>query len=167
MLVTIHQPQFMPWLGYFDKMDQSDRFVLLDTVQYKKNEWQNRNRLKAVPGPQWLMVPIRFRFPARIDEVVVNDNVPWLHKHQQALQTTYGKAPFHEQEAASIAALYVDSATLLRDVNGATIDWLATRLGTDTERCRASALPVEEEEPTQRLVEICKHLGASAYLSGA
>ena len=167
MLVTIHQPQFMPWLGYFDKMDQADRFVLLDTVQYKKNEWQNRNRLKAAQGPQWLTVPVRFRFPARINEVGVNDNAPWRHKHQQALKTNYGKAAFHEKEAASIAALYADFSTLLRDVNGATIDWLATRLGIDTERCWASALPVDEQEPTQRLVEICKYLGASAYLSGA
>ncbi|MDA0333992.1 MAG: WbqC family protein [bacterium] len=167
MLVTIHQPQFMPWLGYFDKMDQADRFVLLDTVQYKKNEWQNRNRLKAIHGPQWLTVPVRFRFPARIDEVVVNDAAPWRHKHQQALQTNYGKAPFHEAEAASLAALYATSSTLLREVNGLTIDWLAARLDIDTERCWASQLPVTEQEPTRRLVEICRHLGASAYLSGS
>jgi hypothetical protein len=167
MLVTIHQPQFMPWLGYFDKMDQADMLVLLDTVQFKKNEWQNRNRLKAVQGPQWLTVPVSFRFPARIDEVLVNDGSPWRHKHLQALLTNYAKSPFHGSEAASLASLYADTATLLRDVNGLTIDWLATRLGVSTERCWASALPVTEEEPTQRLVDICQHLGATAYLSGS
>jgi hypothetical protein len=60
MIVAIHQPQFMPWLGYFDKMDQPDYFVLLDNVQYKKNEWQNRNRIKSPQGPQWLTVPVQF-----------------------------------------------------------------------------------------------------------
>lgn len=167
MLVTIHQPQFMPWLGYFDKMDQADRFVLLDTVQYKKNEWQNRNRLKTAQGPKWLTVPVRFRFPARIDEVTVNNDAPWRHKHLQALQSNYAKASFHEMHAPSLAELYEAEVGLLRDVNEATINWLATRLDVDTECCRASVLPVREEEPTQRLIDICRHLGASAYLSGA
>jgi hypothetical protein len=167
MLVTIHQPQFMPWLGYFDKMDQADLFVRLDTVQYKKNEWQNRNRLKTAQGPQWLTVPVRFRFPARIDEVVVNDDAPWRHKHRQTLLTNYRRAPMWEAEEASLADLYADAGTLLRDLNGATIDWLASRLGIDTESRWASDLPVTEQEPTQRLVEICRHVGASAYLSGA
>ncbi len=167
MLVTIHQPQFMPWLGYFDKMDQADLFVLLDTVQYKKNEWQNRNRLKSAQGPQWLTVPVRFHFPARIDEVAVNDEAPWRHKHLQALRSNYGKARFWESEEDSLADLYGGREGLLRDVNGLTIDWLGSRLGIDTERRWASDLPVTEEDPTQRLVEICRHFGASAYLSGA
>jgi hypothetical protein len=167
MLVTIHQPQFMPWLGYFDKMDQADRFVLLDSVQYKKNEWQNRNRLKSAQGPQWLTVPVRFRFPARIDEVVVNDDAPWRHKHQQALLSNYHRAPFWQQEVASLTELYTDFGTDLRDVNKLSIHWLAKRLGVDTECHWASSLPVTEQDPTQRLVEICRHLGASSYLSGA
>lgn len=167
MLVTIHQPQFMPWLGYFDKMDQADRFVLLDTVQYKKNEWQNRNRLKTAQGPQWLTVPVRFRFPARIDEVGINNDAPWRHKHQQALQTNYSKAAFYAAEAPSLARLYEGGETMLRDINEASINWLAERLGVTSERCRASDLPVEEQEPTQRLIDICRHLGGTTYLSGA
>ncbi|MEC9380181.1 MAG: WbqC family protein [Candidatus Latescibacterota bacterium] len=58
MIVSIHQRQFMPWLGYFNKMDQADHFILLDSVQFKKNEWQNRNRIKAAQGAQWLTVPV-------------------------------------------------------------------------------------------------------------
>ena len=69
MKVAIHQPQYLPWLGYFDKIDQVDCFVLLDDVQFKKNEWQNRNRIKTPQGWQWLTVPVIHRFPQRIDEV--------------------------------------------------------------------------------------------------
>jgi len=58
MIVSVHQPQYMPWLGYFDKIDRSDLFVFLDTVQYKKNEFQNRNRIKNDKGWQWLTVPV-------------------------------------------------------------------------------------------------------------
>src|SRR2546422_6018488 len=57
------QPQYLPWLGFFDKMDRVDRFVLLDSVQYKKNEWQNRNRIRTATGWQWLTVPVHYRFP--------------------------------------------------------------------------------------------------------
>ena len=64
MIVSVHQPQYLPWLGYFDKIDRADAFVLLDTVQYKKNEWQNRNRIKTAQGPQWLTVPVHVPLPA-------------------------------------------------------------------------------------------------------
>ena len=157
----------MPWLGYFDKMDQADRFVLLDTVQYKKNEWQNRNRIKGSNGPQWLTVPVRFRFPARIDEVEINDTVNWRHKHLQALRTNYAKAPAWSGCQSALEALYAEEYPSLRQVNQATIEWLAGRLGIDTPLHWASALAVDETEPTQRLVEICRALDASAYLSGA
>jgi hypothetical protein len=106
VLISIHQPQFMPWLGYFDKMDQSDQFVLLDTVQYKKNEWENRNRVKTAQGVQWLTVPVSFRFSDRIETVQVNDDSRWRHKHQQALLSNYGKAPFWQTESASLTQLY-------------------------------------------------------------
>ena len=83
MIVSIHPPQFMPWLGYFDKMDQADHFILLDSVPFKKNEWQNRNRIKTAQGAQWLTVPVSYDFPARIDEVLANGSVNWPHKHWQ------------------------------------------------------------------------------------
>lgn len=167
MLVTIHQPQFMPWLGYFDKMDHADLFLSLDTVQFKKNEWQNRNRVKSAQGAQWLTVPVRFRFPARIDEVGINPDVDWRHKHRQALRTNYNRAAHWETEQASLMELYERADLNLRDANEATIDWLAQRLGVTTQRRRVSDIPVEEADPTQRLVELCRHVGATSYLSGA
>ena len=76
MIVSVHQPQYIPWLGYFDKIDRSDLFVFLDTVQYKKNEFQNRNRIKNNQGWQWLTVPVGYRFPQKIDEVLINNDIP-------------------------------------------------------------------------------------------
>ena len=74
MRLAAHQPQYLPWLGYFHKMDGADLFVLLDTVQYKKNEWQNRNRIRTATGWQWLTVPVHHRFPMRLDEVRLDDS---------------------------------------------------------------------------------------------
>ena len=102
--VAIHQPQFMPWLGYLDKMDRVDCFILLDTVQYKKNEWQNRNRIKTAQGAQWLTVPVTYRFPARIEEVGVTDGANWRNKHWQALITNYAKAAFWKEHEGNLGA---------------------------------------------------------------
>ena len=167
MIAAIHQPQFMPWLGYFDKMARADLFILLDTVQFKKNEWQNRNRIKTATGPQWLTVPVRFRFPARIDEVAVNGDVPWRHKHLQALRTNYARAPFWEACRAELEDLYGQDPASLRQANGASVDWLAGRLGIDTERRWSSDMAVTTQDPTQRLVDLCREAGADTYLSGA
>jgi len=96
VICAIHQPQYLPWLGYFDKIDRADVFVLLDTVQYKKNEWQNRNRIKTATGAQWLTVPVCYHYPELIKDVTINNRERWAHKHQQALRTNYAKAPYWE-----------------------------------------------------------------------
>ena len=106
MIIAIHQPQFMPWLGYFDKMDSCDAFVLLDNVQYKKNEYQNRNRIKTSNGWQWLTVPACYKFPQKINEVLIDNSVNWQKKHICALQTNYGKSPFFEKYIKHFKGFY-------------------------------------------------------------
>jgi hypothetical protein len=151
MKVAIHQPQYLPWLGYFDKIDQADCFVLLDDVQFKKNEWQNRNKIKTAAGWQWLTVPVLHRFPQRICEVRINRTDPWSRKHLQ---------PFFEE-------IYAREWTLLLDLNLATIAYLAEALGIQTKLVLASSLPVPAElEATDRLIAICQAVGANTYLSG-
>jgi hypothetical protein len=77
LIVAVHQPQYLPWLGYFDKIRRADVFCFLDNVQYKKNDWQNRNRIKTAQGWQWLTVPVHYRFPQKITEVTINSSVKW------------------------------------------------------------------------------------------
>ena len=72
MIAAIHQPQYMPWLGYMNKIANADVFVFLDTVQFKKNEWQNRNRIKGPKGWQWITVPVSYQFPEKICEIKIN-----------------------------------------------------------------------------------------------
>jgi len=167
MIVAIHQPQFMPWLGYFDKLDRCDHFVLLDTVQYKKNEWQNRNRIKTAQGGQWLTVPVRFRFPADIDEVTVNEDTNWRHKHWQSLVTNYSRAPHWEALEPALKELYERPWPELAELNRATVEMLAGALGIGTTTTLASRLEGIGGDPTGRLVDLCRALGADTYLSGA
>ena len=165
-VVAIHQPQFLPWLGYFDKLERCDLFCLLDTVQYKKNEFQNRNRIKTADGLQWLTVPVTYSFPQRIYEVGVNQTVDWQRKHIKSLETNYRKAPFFDTYIESFEEFYQQSHEMLVNVNVACIRLLLDLLGLERKVVLASSLQVETDDPTLRLVEICQALGGDAYLSG-
>jgi len=167
MRVAIHQPHYLPWLGYFDKMDQVDSFVLLDTVQFKKNEWQNRNRIKTATGWQYLTVPVLHRFPQRICEVRINNAVPWSRKHLQALISNYNGTPFFDLYIPFFQEVYRREWTLLLDLNLTVLAYLVEALGIRTKLVLASSLPLPEREgTTERLIAICQALGAETYLSG-
>ena len=165
-VVAIHQPQYLPWLGYFDKLVRCDVFCLLDTVQYKKNEFRNRNRIKTAQGLQWLTVPVTYRFPQRIHEVGVNQTVDWQRKHLQALKTNYSKAPFFDTYYESFEEFYQKSYEMLVDVNVACIELLMELSGLEQKLVLASSLKVDTDDPSVRLIKICQALGGDAYLSG-
>jgi hypothetical protein len=165
-ILAAHQPQYLPWLGFFDKLDQVDVFVLLDNVQFKKNEWQNRNRIKGPGGPQWLTVPVAHKFPQTIAEVGVRETEPWRRKHLRALESNYGKATCFEAEMPPLADVLSRPWRHLAPLNIELIRLLATRLGIDTEIRLGSEFNAREH-PTLRLVDLCVEAGADTYLSGA
>lgn len=166
MIVAVHQPQYMPWLGYFEKIARADRFVMLDTVQYKKNEFQNRNKIKTAQGWQWLTVPVQYKFPMTIDQVPINNAVNWRHKHMQALITNYAKTPFFETYRPQFQALFNTQWQQLTDINQASITLLLQAFDITTPIDQAKHWDLSQD-PTGRLVDICKHLNADTYLSGA
>lgn len=165
MIVAIHQPQYLPWLGYFYKMDQADVFCYLDNVQYKKNEWQNRNRIKTAQGWQWLTVPVHYRFGQKINEIAIDNAGPWARRHLQALISNYGKTPFFNNFIDILRKIYFNNWNLLGDLNMAVTEALKRALGVTTKTVVVSPLN-PSEEPTQRLVDICRSLGGDTYLSG-
>ncbi len=165
MKVAIHQPQYLPWLGYVDKLDSADVFVILDTVQFKKHEWQNRNRIRTKEGWQWLTHPIIDRFPERIDRVEVNARVDWSRKHSQALRLHYAKAPFWDPLGPALLGILERPWTRVRDLNVAMLELLCSHLGIVTRRLLASSLQARDE-PTDRLVDLCLAVGGTEYLSG-
>lgn len=166
MKIAIHQPQYFPWLGYFDKIRQADRFVILDDVQYKKNEWQNRNRLKTAQGWQWLTVPVQYHFPETIRQVKINNTTDWRHKHQQAFLSDYGKAPHYKDYAPFLESLYSQNWENLAELNIHVVRELLKFLAIKTPVTLSSEIPVSGAA-TDRLVHICQKLGADHYLSGA
>jgi len=166
LIVAIHQPQYLPWLGYFDKIDRADVLCLLDNVQYKKNEWQNRNRIKTAQGVQWMTVPVQFRFPQKINEVQISEKQRWQHKHLQALITNYSKARCFDEVIGFFEDVYQQSWTYLSSLNIHAIKGICKLLNVDkTEICISSQMTLREG-PTDRLIDICKHVGGDTYLAG-
>jgi hypothetical protein len=163
--VAIHQPQYLPWLGYLDKLDSADVFILLDTVQFKKHEWQNRNRIRTKDGWQWLSVPILDRFPERIDQVEISPHADWSRKHSQALRLHYGTAPHWAPLGPVLLALLGQPWRRLADLNVAVLECLCGHLGVATPRLLASTLSAREES-TDRLIDLCRAVGGTEYLAG-
>lgn len=156
----------MPWLGYFDKMARADIFVYLDNVQFKKNEYQNRNRIKTSQGWQWLTVPVTYSYPERICEVRINNKVNWKKKHLMSIETNYRKAPYFDDCFLEIERLYSRDYEYLFEINVESIEMLSRLFGIDKKTYRASLISGLREEPTLRLIDICRYLNADTYLSG-
>lgn len=165
MIVAIHQPQYLPWIGYFDKLDRADVFVLLDNVQYKKNEWQNRNRIRTSQGWQWITVPVLYHYPEKINAVKINNTTDWRRKHLNALVYNYSKAPFFKEHQFFFEETFSRHWENLVEINVHIIQYLNRALGINKEIVLASRLSLREE-PTGRLIDICKHVQADTYLSG-
>lgn len=166
MLVAIHQPQFLPWLGYLDKIDRADLFVVLDSVQFKKNEWQNRNRIRTAEGWQWLTVPVLHEFGQRLDGVRINDSVDWRGKHLRALAIHYSRAPYRDRYLDGLREIYGRTWERLAPLSLAVLRWLLDAFGITTPLRLSSDMKLREE-PTDRLIDICRTVGATRYLAGA
>ncbi len=167
MRIAICQPTYLPWLGYFDLMDQVDTFVLLDNVQFEKQSWQQRNRIKTPTGLQWLTVPVVFRgrLSQRIHEVEIRD-AAFGRKHLRGVELNYAHAPFFREFFPALSTILKEIApqTHLADLNLQLIQWLTGILGIRTPLLRASTLGVEGKR-TELLAGICRKLGASQYVS--
>lgn len=164
-VVGIHQPQYLPYLGFFHKIFHSDVFVILDSVQFQKHGLQNRNRIKTGQGWQWLTVPVLHRFGQRIHEVSINPKVRWGRKHWHALTTNYSRAPYLCTYGPELKDLLERDWTSLCQLNVALIRWVMRVLDVKTPLIYSSELDVDGTR-AELLINICKAVGADSYLSG-
>ena len=169
MLLSVHQPQYLPWLGFFSKINMSDCFVILDNVQYKKREFQNRNKIRTAKGFIWLTVPVvtKGRFHQKIKEVKIDNSVSWQQKHLRSITTNYGKAKFFKKYSSFLEDIYLKSKwQSLNDLNCHIINYTLKELAIDTKIYTESSLDIEGSS-TDRIINICKTLAADTYLSGS
>ncbi len=140
--------------------------MLLDNVQFRKNEFQNRNRFCIPTGTHWLTVPVTFNFGDTIRGVRVAQE-PWAPKLWRTIEHTYAKAPYFAAYAQGLKAILDRQWTSLADINEATVRWLLDCFEIRTPLVVASQMPAFTDERTERLVDICRHLKADVYLSGS
>lgn len=165
MMAAIHQPHYLPWLRYFDKIARSDVFVVLDTVQYCKNGWQNRNRVKTASGTALLTVPVTRQSDTAIDEAAVCDN-GWRKKHWRTLEQAYCKAPYFHEHAPFLEHVYARPWTRLGNLNRYMLEYFVTALGIRTPVVYASEMRAPGAA-TERLINLIRACNCDRYYSGA
>lgn len=167
MVVTIHQPEHLPWLGFVDKIRQCDLFVFLDCVQYEKNYFQNRNRVRTGAGATWVTVPVMTAgaFGQTVRDARIADDRPWRRKICQTIAQGYRRAPFVAEYLSELETIYGRPWRFLADLNIAIIQWVAQAFGLARRFVRASQLAVAGRR-SELLARICVAVGAKVYLSG-
>jgi len=165
MIIAIHQPHYLPWLRYVQKIARSDVFVLLDDVQFTKNGWQNRTRIKHAQGWMYLTVPVLDAFGRAINQVMINNQQRWRAKHWQALQTNYGRAPHFERYRGLLQPTYERPWESVSELSVHLLHTLLGALGIRARLVRSSELGVSGTG-TAKVIGICRKLGATVYLTG-
>jgi hypothetical protein len=169
VIVGIHQPNLLPWLGFFDKIAKSDIFVLLDTVQFSRGSRTNRVQVLAGGEPTWLTAPVRRpnHGEPRIADALIDDSRPWRHKALRTFQVSYGSSPGFTETFDLIEPLLLDPNDRLAQVNEAAIRHIAAELGLARTRfVRAAELDAQGER-SELLASIVAAVGGTTYLSGA
>lgn len=162
--VAIHQPQYIPWVPYFDKILRSDVFVFLDNVQFQNNGLQNRNMIKGPQGAQWLTLPVKHSFGQLISETKI-DGDKARQKHLKTMEMNYKKAPYYEEIFDIISKALNNANDNLSDINCNLVEKILDYLDYRGETHRNSELGVEGKG-SELILNICKKTGADIYLSG-
>ncbi|MBU2540561.1 MAG: WbqC family protein [Candidatus Omnitrophica bacterium] len=167
MIISVHQPQYLPWLGFFDKIDRSDCFVFLDNVQYKKREFQNRNKIRTKDSWIWLTVPVITKglYTQKINEVEIDNDLDWSNDHLKSIKFNYSRAQFFKVYFEFFQKLYSKKWQRLADLNVFIIKEMLLSLGIRKDIYFESELGIISEKSC-RIIDICKRLNADTYFSG-
>lgn len=165
MILGSVQPSYLAWIPLFERMKMSDVFVHLDDVEYSKNSFHNRNRIKTQNGPLTLTVPALYTGHSKenLNQIKIDYSKPWQKKHWKSIEFAYGKAPFFKEVGPPIMDLLLSSWDTLADLNISIIEFFKKYLGIQTPTHRSSQLKVEGIA-NQKLVSLCKEFKADHFI---
>ena len=170
-ICAIHQPNFLPWLGYFDKIKQADIFVFLDAVAYPKSGnsmgcWSNRVKIDIQGRPAWIRCPVRRKSGIQvIRDVQIDDDRPWRKKFLRTVELNYKHAANYAEVIPVITRIIEFQTDRLAEFNMNAIETIAAYLGLECQFVRQSELAARGSA-TNLLVSIAKDVGAGIYLAG-
>lgn len=168
MIMSAHQPAYLPWLGYFDKIKRSDVFIFLDTVQYEKNSFTNRNKIKTGNGTIWLSIPVikTDHFDKIMSEMPIDTKSHWQRKHLNSIQMSYSKAENYKDLFPKLQELYSKDYSNLVDATWDHLMFWLDLLGIHTRIIKSSELDVHSKK-SDFVLDLCKAVKADYYISGA
>ena len=170
MIITIHQPEHLPWLGLFNKIAKAEKFVILDSVQYEKNYFQNRNRILGTNGVQWIGIPVvnTKHMEGSIASTLISTdpkNLKWKEKYLQTIKQSYGKYPYFGEVYPLLEnAINIDTPYFC-EINIAIIKSFCDALDIHPEYVRSKDLQVDGLK-SSLILDICKEVRADLYIAG-
>lgn len=165
---VIVQPCFFPWRGQFDLFSRGDVNIFLDDVQFSRGSWYNRNKIMTPQGPVWITVPVKKKgmLQCLIKEMPISYRDKWQEKILGQLYSAYKKTPFFRTYYPPVEELIRRDWTYISELSMASVAWSFVQLGRPVTFLVSSDLGVNASDPVERVVELCKSVGADRYLSG-
>jgi hypothetical protein len=165
--IAIVQSNYIPWKGYFDIIGMVDEFIIYDEVQYTKNDWRNRNKIKTPLGLQWITIPVYQKsLRQKISETEISTS-NWGMKSWNTIKANYTKAPYFKTLSLPYEEFYrTFKGTRLSEINTALIKLICDQLGIPTLITHSADYSLTGD-PTEKLINLCKQTGSSSYLSGS
>lgn len=170
MIVGIHQPAYFPWLGYFDRINQVDQFIYLDTVQFQKGSFQNRNKVLTRNGPVWLTVPVETSgclYTTALKDLMIDNRQPWQAKHLSTLQQNYSSSQMYKEVLSIVEPFYRKPWVRLSDLCWEMLLKFDEILGVTTPIVKASEITGVEGKKSDLILNLCRAVKATTYLSGS
>ena len=167
MILSAHQPAYLPWLGYLHRIAVSDHFVILDHVQFEKNSFSNRNRINLGGKETWLTVPVHLKghMLSTIRDIHIVQNTTWAKKHLKSIIQAYHKCPFFDQHKDFFESVYSKKWRFLYDLNHALLLYLFDQFAIKTPLTMLSAIPLESKKQ-DLILDLCQIFSAKTFLFG-
>jgi len=164
--IALIQSNYIPWKGYFDLLKDVDEFYIYDEVQYTKNDWRNRNQILTSQGKQWLTIPVKHEYLGQpINEVKIANN-KWGKKHWNTIKANYGKAHNFKKYAPVLEEFYLNNQFhFLSDINVSLLKIVCDILNISTPIKKSIDFNLQGDK-NERIIDLCKKVGAATYVSG-
>ena len=167
MILTAHQPVYLPWLGLFHKIALAETFVYFDQVQYLPKDWMNRNKIRTKSGSIWLTVPVLRKGyrDLKTSEIEINNSIDWQKKHFRSISLNYKKSPYFENYIPFFEDVYSRKWNFLGELNEYMLKWFLDELGIKVNFLNANDFKFQGEK-SSLILNMCKELNASTYIFG-
>ena len=171
MILTAHQPLYLPYLGHFEKISQSDVFVYMDTLSYSKWNWISRNKIRVGYGEGWiwLAVPVltNGHHNQKINEVKIDNSQKWKKKHLKSIEMSYSKAPYYKKYIEFFKEVYSKEWVYVSDLNECFLRFFIKELGIQVKFIKASELEFDlDGVKSNRVLDLCKKMKCDVFIFG-